>query len=112
MRMPHKSHGVVGILLGLLIQCGGDSGNESGVEGACNLGELDCPCNQGQCLGSLVCDNDLCVSAETESSSTSSTEGATTESSETTSTEMEESSPETTSTCTEPEILCNGECVN
>ncbi len=110
--MAQETHRIAAMLLCLLIHCGGDSsGNGSSDEDACNLGELACPCNQGQCLGSLVCENDLCVSAATESSSVASTEGQTTESSDTAST-TEESPTETTFTCTEPEILCDGECIN
>ena len=61
--MPHKSHGVVGILLGLLIQCGGDSGNGSGAEDACNLGELDCPCMGDACMPGLICQDGTCVAS-------------------------------------------------
>ncbi len=107
--MPHEGQRVIVFLLGLLVQCGGDGGD---TDGSCNLGELDCACNQGQCLADLACESNVCVPVGTESTTsgeTGTTENETNESSETASTGTESS---TDSSCVEPEIDCNGECVN
>lgn len=68
-----------------------ENGEAADSEGECQMGTLGCPCFEGACLGELTCEDDVCVSAEDESSS-----GETSEDSET-STSTEEGTSEDSS---------------
>ncbi len=113
--MHHKGHRVVSILFGLLIQCGGDSGSGDDTNN-CIPGELDCECNQGQCLSGLACNGGTCVVDATTSDSTASdmSTDASTEAGTDVSTSItaDTSSNETDASCEPPNILCEGECIN
>ncbi len=104
------------MLAALSAGCGGDKADDE--TSACIPGELDCACNQGQCLAGLTCVDGACVdavaeedtstesSAETSSSETSSSTDASTE------TNGDATSTDTSDPCTAPEVLCDNVCVN
>lgn len=91
-----------------MLQCGGAE-----TDAGCNIGELDCACNQGQCLNGLACADGICVTEPSDSSdstaSSSTDEPTSTESSSTT---EDTSSSETNEACDAPDMLCDGECIN
>lgn len=106
---------VVVMLTALSARCGGDKAE--GDASACIPGELDCSCNQGQCLAGLVCMDESCVDAVAEEDT--STDSSTTSSSETSSgtdasteTNGDVTSTDTSDPCTAPEVLCDNVCVN
>jgi hypothetical protein len=80
---------------------------------SCDLGELDCACNAGQCLPNLACEADVCVQqgGESDEVESSSSEGMEQEESSDLET-METLESETGPMCEPPEMLCGDECVD
>jgi hypothetical protein len=109
-------HGIALVLgIAALSQCGGRGG--VGDESQCISGELECACNGGQCLVGLTCVDAICVPAgDSETGIDAGTDSSTSEEEtsldESTGTETESGSETQSNPCTDPETLCEGECVD
>ena len=105
---------VVVMLTALSARCGGDKAE--GDASACIPGELDCSCDQGQCLAGLVCMDESCVDAVAEDTSTDSSATSSSETSSSTDASTETNgdvtSTDTNDPCIAPEVLCDNVCVN
>jgi hypothetical protein len=80
----------------------------------CNLGELDCACNAGQCLAGLACEANVCVQQTGDESTSSGAETTETTNEDSTSvTTVDESTDsETGPICDPPQMSCGGECAD
>jgi hypothetical protein len=99
--MPKFSRIQACLLLMFLGSC------EESPSSDCNLGELDCACNAGQCLAGLACEANVCVQQIGDEASSSETETTNEDS-----TSDESADTETGPMCDPPQMLCGDECVD
>jgi hypothetical protein len=92
-------------------QCQGSSVGDD--ENQCIPGELDCVCNEGQCLEGLACIDSTCVvTGETETDTDVGSDSSTSEEDTSTETEAQTESETESDPCVGSETLCDGECVD